>query len=65
MAGSDEDWIYRHRIMRRFVMVWAVWLITITVMAYLSHIGKVAVTDGVIIGAIVGILSLVIDFQSK
>ena len=65
MADNDEDWIYRHRIMRRLVLLWAVWLVTVTVLAYLDHIGKVQATDGVIIAAIVGILSVVIEFQTR
>ena len=64
MAGND-DFLTRFRVIRRGVLLWAVWLVTITVLAYLENIGKVQVTDGVIIGAIVGILSVVIEFQTR
>ena len=55
----------RFRIIRRGVLLWAVWLVTITVLAYLENIGQVNATDGVIIGAIVGILSVVIEYQAR
>jgi hypothetical protein len=62
---TDEDWLYRHRVMRRLVLLWACWLITMVSLEYTGHIGKANTADGVIITAIVGILSAVIGFQKR
>lgn len=65
MAGSDEDWFYRHRIMRRAVLVWICGLITHTCLKYIDHMGRIENADAVVITGIIGILSAVIGFQRK
>lgn len=64
MADSD-DWIYRHRIMRRLVLVWAVWLITLTCLIYFDKMGGISNADAAVITGIIGILSAVIGFQKR
>ena len=61
----SDDWLYRHRVMRRLVLLWSCWLITLVTLEYTGHIGKANTADGVIITAIVGILSAVIGFQKR
>ena len=61
----DEDFIYQKRVVRRTVLAWSVVIITVTIMAYLEHIGKVNASDASIIIAIIGILAAVIKYQDE
>ena len=61
----DEDFIYQKRVVRRTVLAWSVVIITVTIMAYLEHIGRVNASDASIIIAIIGILAAVIKYQDE
>jgi hypothetical protein len=61
----NEDWIERHRMMRRAVLLWSLYIITLTIHHYLPRIGQVQNPDSVIIVGVIGILSVVIGFYKE
>jgi hypothetical protein len=56
-------WLDRYKVVRRFVLLWACWLITITAMSYMENMGEINGSDAAVITGVIGILTIVIGFQ--
>ena len=55
-----ERMFNRHKLVRRLLLLWAVWLITTVVLAYTERMGSISQADGVVIGAVIALLSTVL-----
>ena len=63
---QSSSWLDKYKVFRRATLLWAVWLITITVMTYLERgVGTVSMADATIITGVIGILAVVVGFQTK
>ena len=50
----------RHKLVRRLLLVWAVWLITTVVLAFIEKMGSIQTADATVIVAVIGILTTVL-----
>lgn len=59
------SWLEKHSVIRRAVLLWAVWLITVVAETYMLNIGKINAADAAVITGVIGILTVVIGFQRR
>lgn len=50
----------KHKLVRRLLLAWAVWLITTVVLAFIDHMGSIQTADATVIVAVIGILTTVL-----
>lgn len=60
------DWIDRlfnqYKFVRRIIVLWAMWLITLVVLRAISDLGAVTASVAAMVGSVIGILSVVLGF---
>lgn len=59
------DWIDKYKVVRRLILIWAVWLITWVTFAVFDDPPDIAGSTAAALGTIVGILATVIAFYQS
>lgn len=56
------DFIDKYKIVRRVALIWAMVIITLTILEVYKHLEKLTTADATVLVAIIGILATVIGF---